>query len=58
MENVISSLTLLTAVVILVYNVVSSYAIRGNDLKHLSNKIDDVMRRIERLENRIFEKKE
>ncbi len=57
MENVISPLTLLITVVILVYSVFSSYAIRGNELKHLSGKIDDVLKRIERLENRIFEKK-
>lgn len=56
-ENIISPLTLLITVVILVYSVFSSYAIRGNELKHLSDKIDDVLKRIERLERWLFEEK-
>lgn len=58
MENIISPLTLLITVVILVYSVFSSYAIRGNELKHLSGKIDDVLKRIERIENWIFKDRE
>lgn len=56
-KDLIYYLTFSVTVVILIYNILSNYAIRGNELKHLSGKIDDVIKRIERLENRIFENK-
>jgi len=56
---------LFTTLGALLYNVISNYAIRGNELKHLNDaiksleqrlsfEIDQVLRRIERLENRIL----
>jgi len=46
----------------LLYTIVSNYAIRGNDLKHLKDAIIDLKKellsRIERLEKRFFDKGE
>ena len=38
----------------LVYTIISSYAIRGNDLKHIQDSINDMKDRIVRIEDKIF----
>jgi len=35
----------------LIYNIVSGYAIRGNELKHINQTLNDVRSRVERIEN-------
>lgn len=53
---------LLVTIGILCYNIISNYAIRGNELHHLKEAIVDmekrIMKRIERLEQRFFNKGE
>ena len=53
---------LLVSMGTLVYTIISNYAIRGNDLKHLKEAIEKlekcIMKRIERLEERFFNKGE
>ena len=53
---------LLVVVGTLCYNIVSNYAIRGNDLKHIKDALvaleKRIMKRIERLEQRFFNKGE
>jgi phosphotransferase system glucose/maltose/N-acetylglucosamine-specific IIC component len=42
---------LIVCIATLIYSIVANYAIRGNDLKHLDRKVDDVITRVERIEN-------
>lgn len=35
----------------LIYTIVSNYAIRGNDLKHIIKILEDIVKRVERLED-------
>jgi hypothetical protein len=39
------------SVLTLAYTIISTSAIRGNDLKHISETLKDIVSRIERLEN-------
>lgn len=61
-ESLILGLVLLVSLATLLYSIIANYAIRGNDLKHLKQAIremkEELVKRIERLENRIFENKE
>lgn len=42
----------------LLYNIISNYAIRGNELKHIKEAIDAILVRLERLENVLINKKD
>lgn len=35
----------------LIYTIISTHAIRGNELKHIMNMLKDIVKRVERLEN-------
>jgi len=35
----------------LLYNIISTFAIRGNDLEHISQGLNNLTKRVERIEN-------
>jgi hypothetical protein len=49
--------SLIVTLIILGHNIYSNYVIRGNELKHVNTKLDEILRRIERLEGWMFEER-